>query len=94
MPMAWGRFSCYSHGLGNQNRLMYDNQYDREIIRFTGIATKSQKRLFIYEYLWHIVHYCISNKNLLSANFWSDPISAKMDKSSTKRANPDLKSPN
>jgi hypothetical protein len=84
MPTAWVLFSRYSHGLGNQNWLMYDNQYDREIIRVTVIATKSQKRLFIYEYLWHIVHYCTSNKNLLSANFWSDPISGKMDKISTK----------
>jgi hypothetical protein len=43
-----------------------------------------KKDFFIYEYLWHIVRYCTSNKNLLSANFWSDPISAKMDKISTK----------
>ncbi len=63
---------------------MYNNQYDCEIIQATGIATKSQKRLVIHEHLWHIVHYGISNKNLLSANFWSDPISAKMDKISTK----------
>jgi hypothetical protein len=56
MPTAWGQFSRYSHGLDNQNRLMYDNPYDREIIRVTGIATKSQKSLFIYEYFWHIVH--------------------------------------
>ncbi len=63
---------------------MYDNQYYRKIILVTGIATKYQKRLFIYEYLWHIVHYCINNKKLLSANFWSDPISAKMNKISTK----------
>jgi hypothetical protein len=62
---------------------MYDNQYDREIIRVTGIATKSQIRLFVNEHLWHIVHYCISNTNLLSANFWSDPSSAKTDKIST-----------
>jgi hypothetical protein len=84
MPTAWGQFSRYSHGVGNQNRLMYDNQYDREIIRVTGIAAKSQKRLFIHEHLRHIVYYCISNKKLLSANFWSDPISPKMDKISTK----------
>ena len=63
---------------------MYDNQYEREIIQVTGIATKSQKRLSVYEYLWHIVHYCISNQNLLSANFWSNPMSARMDKISAK----------
>ncbi len=65
-PTALWRISCYSHGLcqrlgsklvatatayGTQNRLMYDNQYDREIIRATGIAIKSQKRLCVYEYL-------------------------------------------
>ncbi len=98
-PTALWRISRYSHGLcqwlggdlvstamaqGIKNRLMYDNQYDREIIRVTGIAIKSQKRLFVYDYLQHIVHYYISNKNLLSANFWSNPISARMDKISTK----------
>jgi hypothetical protein len=30
---------------------MYDEQYDREIIQVTGIAIKSQKRLFVYEFL-------------------------------------------
>jgi hypothetical protein len=84
MPTAWGQFSFYSHGLGNQNRPLYDNQYDRKFFRVTGIAAKSQKRPFIFEHLQHIVHYCISNKNLLSANFWSDPISAKIAKISTK----------
>ncbi len=59
---------------------MYDNQYDRKIIRATENAIKSQKRLFVYEYLQHIVHYCISNKHLLSASFWSDGINARMDK--------------
>ena len=62
---------------------MYDNQYDREPIQGTGIVIKSQKRLCSYEYLLHIVHYCISNTNLLSTNFRSDPISARMDKIST-----------
>jgi hypothetical protein len=60
-PTALWRISCYSHGLsqrlggnlvatakaqGIKNRLLYDNQYDREIIRATEIAIKSQKRLF------------------------------------------------
>ena len=63
---------------------MYNNQYDREIIRVTGIAIKSQIRLFVYEYFMHIVHFYTSNKNLLRANFWSNPISARMDKISTK----------
>ena len=74
---------------------MYDNQYDHEIIIWvTGIAKKSQKRLCVDEYLQHIVHYCVSNKNLLSANFWSDPISAKMVKLVLKCAYPDPRSPN
>jgi hypothetical protein len=30
---------------------MYDNQYDREIIRATGITIKTQNRLFAYEYV-------------------------------------------
>jgi hypothetical protein len=38
---------------------MYDNQYDRKIIRATENAIKSQKRLFVCEYLYHIVHYCM-----------------------------------
>ena len=63
---------------------MYDNQYDRKIIRATGNAIKYQKKLFVYEYLQHIVHYCISNKNLLSASFWSNGSSTRMDKISTK----------
>jgi hypothetical protein len=70
---------------------MYDNQYYREIIWVTGIATKSQKRLFINEHLWHIVHYCISNKNLLSGAI---QVVLKWIKLVLKCANPDLKSPN
>jgi hypothetical protein len=50
MPTAWGQFSRYSDGLGIKNWHLYDNQYDREIIRVTGIATKSQKT-FVCEYL-------------------------------------------
>ena len=57
-PTALWRISCYSHGLcqrlggdlvatataqGIKNRLMYDNQYDRQFIRATGIAIKFQK---------------------------------------------------
>ena len=63
---------------------MYNNQYEREIVRATGIAIKTQKRLFAYEYLYHIVHYCISNKNLLSAYFRRDLTSTRIDKFSTK----------
>ena len=84
MPPAWGRFSCYTHGLGNQNRLMHNNQYDREIIRATGISIKTQNRLFAYKYLYHVVHFCISNKNFLSANFRSDLTSARIVVFSTK----------
>ncbi len=98
-PTALWRISRYSHGLcqrrggdlvatataqGIENRLMYDNQYDRKIIRATGITIKTQNRLFAYEYVQHIVHYCISNKNLRSANFRSDLTSARIDKFSTK----------
>ncbi len=65
-PTALWQISRYSHGLcqrlggdlvatataqGIENRLMYDNQYDREIIRATGITIKTQNRLFAYEYL-------------------------------------------
>jgi hypothetical protein len=63
---------------------MYDNQYDRGIIWATGITIKTQNRLFAYEYLYHVVLYCISNKKLLSANFRSDLTSARIDKFSTK----------
>ncbi len=98
-PTVLWRISCYSHRLcqrlggdlvatataqGIKNRLMYDNQYDREIIRATGITIKTQNRLFAYEYVQHIVHYCISNKNLLSADFRSDLTSARIDNFSTK----------
>ena len=65
-PTALWRISRYSHGLcqrlggdlvatatayGIKNRLMYDNQYGREIIRATGITIKTQNRLFAYEYV-------------------------------------------
>ncbi len=98
-PTALWQISRYSHGLcqqlgGNlvatataqviENRLMYDNQYDREIILATGITIKTQNRLFAYEYVQHIVHYCTSNKILLSANFRRDLTSARRDKFSTK----------
>ncbi len=98
-PMALWRISPYSHRLcqrlggdlvatataqGIKNRLMQDNQYDREIIRATGILIRTQNRLFTYDYMQHIVHYCMSNKNLLSANFRSDLTSARIDKFSTK----------
>ncbi len=99
-PKALWRISRYSHGScqrlegdlvatataqGTKNRLMYDNQeYDHNIIRATGITIKTQNRLFAYEYLQHVVLYCISNKKLLSANFRSDIISARIDKFSTK----------
>jgi hypothetical protein len=63
---------------------MYNNQYGRKIIWVTGIAIKSQNRLFVHEYLMHFVHFYTSNKNLLRANFWSDPIIARIDKISTK----------
>ena len=63
---------------------MYDNQYDREIVRDTENAIKSQIRLFVNEYLQHIVHYCISNKYLLIAIQGSDGISARINKISTK----------
>ncbi len=86
-PTALWRISRYSHGLcqrfggdlvatataqGIENRLMYDNQYDREIIQGTGFTIKTQNRLFAYEYVQQILHYCISNINLLSANFRRD----------------------
>ena len=98
-PISLWQVSCYSHGLcqrlggglvatataqGIENRLMYDNQYDREIIRATGIATRTLIRTLAYENLQLIVHYCISNINLLSANFRSDLTSARTDKFSTK----------
>jgi hypothetical protein len=63
---------------------MYNNQYDCKIIRATGITIKTQNRLIAYEYLYYIVHYCISNKNLLSANFRSNLTSARIVKFSTK----------
>ncbi len=98
-PKALWRISRYSHGScqwlegdlvatataqGTKNRLMYNNQYDREIIRANGTTIKTRNRLFAYEYVQHIVHFCISNKNLLSANFRSDLTSARIDKFSTK----------
>ncbi len=69
-PTALWRISHYSHGLcrrlvgnlvatamtqGIENRLMYDNQHDREIIQATEITIKTQNRLFAYEYVQHIV---------------------------------------
>ena len=98
-PTALWRISRYSHGLcqrlggnlvatataqGIENRLMYDNQYDREIIWAIGITIKTQNRLFAYEYVQQIVHYCLSNINLLRANFRRDLTSARIDKLSTK----------
>ncbi len=98
-PTALWRISCYSHGLcqrlggdlvatataqGIKNRLMYDSQYDHEIIQATGITIKTQNRLFAYEFVQRIVHFCINNKILLSANFRSDLTSARIDKFSTK----------
>ncbi len=59
---------------------MYDNQYDAKLY----YTIKTQNRLFAYEFLYHIVHYCKSNKNLLSANFQSELTSARIDKFSTK----------
>ncbi len=63
---------------------MYDNQYDRKIMRATGITIKTQDGRFAHEYVYRIVHYCISNKNLLSANFRRDSTSARIDTFSTK----------
>ncbi len=98
-PTALWRISRYSHGLcqrlggnlvatamaqGIEDRLMYDNQYDREIIRATGITIKTQNRPFAYEYVQQIVYFCISNKNFLSANFRSELPSARIDKFSIK----------
>ncbi len=98
-PTALWQISRYSHGLcqwlggdlvatamaqGIENRLMYNKQYDREIIRATGITIKTQKRLFVNEYCQLMVHYCISNKNLLSATYGSNLTSARIDKFTNK----------
>jgi hypothetical protein len=45
---------------------------------------QNPKRHFVYEYLKHIEHYYIRNKKLLRANFWSNPISTRIDKISTR----------
>ena len=72
---------------------MYDNQYDREINPATENAIKTQKRLFVYEFLQHVVHYFISNKILHSAIDEVIELALELIKLVLKFANSELKSP-